>query len=583
VIASSETEDVTAYLQRMRDDEAFALSQLITIKTKTGEPKPFELWPSQVKYLKHKARVNDVIKIRQQGFSVLSIARRIAQARLALMFPELRNRQATIYTKDDADAPTMFRHARFMDENLPAAFVGKKHHDAAKAIDYADTGWLIRIMTAGKTAASADAKGRSGVEAYPHITEAGYIKNLSSLIGGIAMPDYGEMIMESTSSGPRGFFSQHFIGIMQNGKEIEENVWAWDDRRAFFFGFIEHPEYVKPVIGGFQTESEEEERLMNLGATPERIMWRRSKVADFGRDAGSTITPELRFKREYPATIQDAFEESGGAFFSQKTISIVRQWAQHTMPEPVVMGLKMAENGEYMPIKASNANRITVHRLPAKGWRNRYVSFWDCAQGRPDGDFDCGGVFDRVTREVVAYAYGRMGAEIAAPLACMMAGYYGNALLSWDRTGSGAEWWPILQRLQYPNLHYRYKVDKQIADPYSYGHLWTGGIKSEACADLRNQIENRLIMIPECEFYNEQQYFSYQDQDDINPEASTGFHDDFVMMLAGLVYVAERSGSASQEIPIGNQFTNANKVSLRQMMAKAQKPNGFGQRLAESL
>jgi len=122
VILSNEAEDVQAYLQRMRDDEEFALSQLITIKTKTGEPKPFELWPSQRKYLKHKSRINDVIKIRQQGFSVLSVARRMAMARLALFFPELQNRQATIFVKDDADAPIMFNHARFMDARLPTAW-----------------------------------------------------------------------------------------------------------------------------------------------------------------------------------------------------------------------------------------------------------------------------------------------------------------------------------------------------------------------------------------------------------------------------------------------------------------------------
>lgn len=583
--SSNDAAELQSYLQRMRDDEAFALSQLITIKTKTGEPKPFELWPSQRKYLKHKSRINDVIKIRQQGFSVLSVARRMAMARLALFFPELQNRQATIFVKDDADAPIMFNHARFMDARLPEAFQGEKEHDAAKVIHYRDTNWVIRIMTAGKTESAAISKGRSSTDPYPHLTECGYIENLALLLGGLlgSMPDYGELIMESTSSGPRGFFSQHFLGTMQNGKEIDENVWAWEDRRAFFFGFIEHPEYVKPVIGPFDTKDEEEERLMGLGATPERIAWRRSKVADYGKQVGGVISPELQFKRDYPATIQDAFEEAGGAFFNQKTMVMVRDWAKHSFPEPLIVGLKMAEGDGIKPIPPTNANRFHIWRLPAKGWRNRYVSFWDCGQGRPDGDFDSGGVLDLVTGEVVAMAYGRYGAEIAVPLAVLLAAYYGNALLAWDATGIGAEWRPLLQRSSYPNVYARYRLDKQVLDPYSYGHLWTEQIKSDACSSLRNNIERRQMLVPDGEFYNEQQYFSYQDEGDANPEAATGFHDDIVMMLAGLSYVAERAPRPTPETPAPNMFTDKRKLDLKKMMSQARKGQDFATKLAESL
>lgn len=586
--SSNETENVQEYLQRMRDDEEFALSQLITIKTKTGEPKPLELWPSQSKYLKHKSRINDVIKIRQQGFSVLSVARRMAMARLALFFPELQNRQATIFTKDDVDAPVMFNHARFMDANLPEAFKARKEdkdHDSAKVIQYGDTGWLIRIMTAGKTVTSATGKGRGAVDPYPHITECGYIEYLAALLGGLlgSMPDYGELIMESTSSGPRGFFSQHFLGTMQNGKEIDQNVWAWEDRRAFFFGFIEHPEYVKPVTGPFDTQDEEEERLMGLGATAERIMWRRSKIADYGKQVGGTISPELQFKRDYPATIQDAFEEAGGAFFNQKTMVMVRDWAKHSFPEPLVMGLKLADGAGITPIPPTNANRFYVWRLPAQGWRNRYVTFWDCGQGRPDGDFDCGGVLDQVTGEVVAMCYGRLGAETAVPLSVLLAAYYGNALLAWDATGIGAEWRPLLQRSNYPNVYARYRVDKQVLDPYSYGHIWTKQIKGEACSTLRNNIERRQMLVPDSEFYNEQQYFSYQDEGDANPEAATGFHDDVVMMLAGLSYVAERAPRPTPEAPAPNPFTDKRKIDLKKMMQQARKGQDFATKLAENI
>jgi hypothetical protein len=583
--ASSEFEQAEAYLNRLRADEAQALREIITIKDKQGRPVPLNPWPGQLKYLKHKSRVNDIIKIRQQGLTLVNLGVRMAAARLALYFPELRNRQFTIFTKSDEDAATMFNHVRFMDANLPKAFRGTKLKDSAKAIHYEDTGCLIRIMTAGKTEAAATAKGRSATDFGDHITESGYIEYLGSLLAGIlgSLAPGGDITLESTSSGPRGFFSQHFLGIMQNGREVDSNVWAWDDRRAMFFGFLEHPEYHLPVPDKFQDEDEEEERILKLGGQPGQIMWRRAKIADYGKAAGgNTLPPEMQFKRDYPVTWQDAFEEAGGAFFNRKILVSVKTYIGETWPKPLEIGLRKADGDRPIHCLPDHSNRFTIFKLPVPGWSGRYAFFSDVGQGRPDGDFDVGYIGDLVDREVVAKFRGRLGAELNTQLSLLLCAYYFNAYLAMDLSGVGAEGRGYLKQSLYPNIWCRYKVDNYLQDPHAIGMVWDRLNRAEAVGRVRQTIERREWHNPDPDFYEEADYFGYHDPDSIKAEAATGFHDDCIMAYAGLMYVADRCGPPGRETPV-QPYQDVKQISLQRQLAairRAQKDD-VGHRLAK--
>lgn len=580
--SNKEQEEMREYLQSLYDDPVKRIESIVKIRPKSGGAAiPFRLYDSQKRMARNLSRINNVIKIRQQGLTLFSQARVLAEARLALFFPELRNRQATIFAKSDEDAPILFNNMKFMDSNLDKAFAGEKKHDASKTIHYADTGWVLRVMTAGKSEASATAKGRSSTDYHAHITEAGYIDNLFPLQAGIlgSVPPGGDIIKESTSSGPRGFFSQESLGIIQNGKEIEKGVWAWEDRRFFFFGFLEHPEYTLPEVSGFDTQDEEEERLMELGATQGKILWRRQRINDYGREAGR-LSPEVQFKLDYPSTWEDAFEESGGAYFDQKKIQVVVQVAKMHFPPPLEIGLRKAEGGETMPIQPSHGNKFTVWKLPAKGWKGRYVFFGDCGQGMADSDPDAGYIGDLVTKEVVASFHGKFGPELFATLSMLLCAYYGNATLAFDATGIGSEVRPYLIRAGYPNIWQRFKTEGNTFDQNSYGLVWTRTIKSEACSLLRINVQDRHWLIPDevkdgksVGFYDEQRFFAYPDSDSVNPEAKTGFHDDRVSALAGLMYVCERMPLPSQEKPAG-QFEDARGLSLRAHIKRAKRDSG---------
>lgn len=584
--ASSDFGQAEAYLRRLKDDEEFALEELIVIKNKQAQPVPLKWWSAQRKYNKHRSRVNAVMKIRQVGFSVGEIGRHAKNARLATFFPEMQNRQVDIYNKSEDDAKKMFDHMRFIDDHLPEAFREPKHlKSSSKAIHYKDSGWHIRIMTAGKTEKSAMEKGRSSTPQHLHITETGYIDNAGTLVGSAlgSLPDDGTITMESTSSGPRGWFSQYCLGIMQNGRQAEENVWYWEDRRFMFFGLLEHHEYYKPVPAGFKDEDEEEERLLELGAAPGQIMWRRSKLDDYGKVANATgLPPTLQFKRDYPATWQDAFEEAGGAFFNRKILTSVRTIVTETWPKALEIGLQKAHGERPKHCLPTHGNRFTIFKLPVPGWEGRYIHFSDVGQGRPDGDFDNGYIGDLVEREVVAKFRGRLGAALNAEMSLILCAYYYNALLAMDLSGVGAEARGYLLQSHYTNLWCRYKVDNFLQDPHAIGMVWDRLNRAEAVGRMRQSIERREWTNPDPDFYDEADYFGYHDPDSIKAEAATGFHDDTMMTFAGLIYLADRAGPPKLVTPV-QPYQDVNKISLQRQLAalrRAQKDD-IGSRLAK--
>lgn len=570
-----------AYLDGLIANPLHALEDIITIKPKVGGiGVPFTAWPSQQTFIKHRSRINAVVKIRQQGFTVVNLALFMVASRLAYYYPELRNRQRTIYTKSDEDTSGIFNHIRFMDAHLRDAFKGEKAVDSAKALHYADTGCLVRVVTAGQTYETANKKGRSQTDFEQLITEAGYIEHLSTLIGSTAID--GPQTMETTSSGAGGFFSQYFLGILQNGNEIEKNVWAWEDRRAFFFSFVDHPEYVVEAPTDFRTKDVEEERLMKLGAPPERVMWRRRKLADLMlAGKGDVLTPEEKFKREYPATWEDAFEESGKLYYNQARIKPISMFVKEFFPSPLETGLMHAEGGKVILCPVDRSNFFTIWRVPAVGWKNRYIAFADVGQGLATSDYDVCYVGDLVTREVVAMFRGRYGAERAAEMLLLVGAFYG-AIICWDTTGLGAECRPIIKSSGYKNVWSRVETKEgQDTDPLYWGLIWNKQNKPESCGLGRAAIQDGEWQMPNNEWYNESRFFGFPNESANSPEAQTGFFDDCITAFNGLMFIAERSGTPKQDIR-GGRYVDKGKLNLRRIMRENKNGKGLHEKLVET-
>jgi hypothetical protein len=570
------------HLKRCIKDKLYGLREMIKFPDKQRREVKYDPWPSQQKFIEHKGRVNAVIKIRRQGFTIGCMASMLHDCRTKNNF------KAAIFNKDKEDCPRLFETLKYMAGGLPYPWhmedvlksvrKASTKRDSNTELLYPDTKSSVFITTAGQTLSQANKKGRGIPAEEILVTEAGYIENLAALMQGAVntLPDHGSFTMESTSSGPRGVLSQSFLKIRSEGDEVERNLWAMDDQRAFFFGFLEHPEYVRPSTDEVQGPiDEEEERIFSLGANQDQINWRRWKVRQFATDSENLrLTPEQQFKREYPCTIEDALEEAGGSFFDRRIIVAVRDLARATEADPIEFGLRRSPNGEIERTQPSPGNKFEMFLPPAQGYRNRYVFFADCGQGTAESDLDVGYVLDLHISRFVAKFWGRLGAEVGSECALLLASYYSNALLGWDATGIGAEWRPFILKSGYPNVYYRTKdPNVELAKfPELSGLLWTKQNKPYALSELKRQVYNRSLIIRDEKFYSETEYFGYQDPEDISPNATPGFRDDHISAAAGCLYISEGIIPQTIEEPKpANPFETQRQVNVRRVIAQARK------------
>lgn len=580
-MSPEEMEEVRARMLAYKRDEVAALENCITIVNKRKQSHLVKLWNSQKLVIEHTGRINYDIKIRQEGRTTLYLMRALYRARFRNNF------EALILAHEDDSAPVLFNRLKEMDKALPAILQGGKTTDAAKAIRYEDSKSLLRIVTAGSSEAVSAKKARSGTPDWVHVTEAPQIPYLDVLMQGIigSLPPQGVAIFEGTSNGPRGAFYAGCVEIRTKGKEIVPGqVWKLGDQVCKFTGLLGHEEYRLDASSFTGIVDEEEERLVSLGATAETLMWRRAKLAEFINDPKriKTLSPAKQFKREFPATFEEAFEESGSNFFQPAIIRLEREAAKlwNEQHPPVTFGLQRQNGRRPAEVRAVNENSITFWELPEDGWKGRYIVFGDVGAGNANSDPDALVVLDRLPSAYrngpgfIGAGYGLLGANRHAPLMAAVGEYCFRAYLGWDATGIGAELRPLLLQCGYPMdlLFHRRRAyrdpDKQadtswMLDLDGFGLVW-GMNRDAGLSLLRHGLESRTLVDRDVDLFDEAQQFGYNE--DGKAEAAIGYHDDRVMARAGALYLHSILPPPSREIPL-KPFEDANK--LREKMSRA--------------
>lgn len=277
--------------RRLRDDFAYYAPRCLQIITKEGKAAQFVLNTAQQfiharleDQLRRKGRVRAlIIKGRQQGVSTY------IQARYLWKTTHRKGVKAFILTHVFSATQALYSMTKRYYNNLPELVKPKidKNNSAELDFKYLDSGY--RVSTAGSKGI-----GRGSTITYLHGSEVAYWTNGDEHIAGIlqAVPesDNTEIILESTANGPTGLFytmaKKAAAGI--GDFEIIFVPWYWQE------------EYRRPVDEQFVMTSEEAEYAAQYQLTAEQIAWRRSKIENF--------TNGIRdFRREYPATIDEAF------------------------------------------------------------------------------------------------------------------------------------------------------------------------------------------------------------------------------------------------------------------------------------
>lgn len=552
-MAAADKAAVAAFAQRLYTDRAFRIESMITIVDKQGNKVPFKLWPHQRKVLKWMGPgIVVVIKGRQMGLTTLNLADKLCKARL------YENRETLIINKDLEDSKVMFAKVRELDADLAPDFQGDKKTDTGMMLHYADNNCLMRITTAGQTESVTERKARSSTVFDAIITEAAYIKFLAKLLQGMVLAPGGELVLESTSRGPRGAFPKLCIDTWKAGEDLDINVRRKGPVTVVFCSALEQIDKRSPILAGETLPAAEEEeevleesKILAYGKEHgfkhhdilEFLKWRRDTMAGYltDKDRKTHLTPAIQFKRENPVDFLDAFTDSGANYFDMPRLAAIKALLETEKIKGHKFGILRRHGQAPELVPPSPGNTVTIWAgpkfvgLPQDGYLNRYLVFADVGEGKPTSDADCIYVFDRLRYCVVATCYGRMGAEQTAFMMMNLADLYFTAWISWDCTGIGKELRPHFIRAQYPKLMSSKQVDNPLVESGWLGLQWGKNNRYDALSLLKTMWENQEFTCPDLEAFDEAQQFG-KDDDEEFPCAAEGFNDDRIMSLAGMVY-----------------------------------------------
>ena len=299
-----------ATIQRAEDffgDRWARLSSLYTIKNKAGIAIPFRPNDAQRTLYDQLHTLNVILKARQMGFTTFLQILMLD----ACLFNSNTSAGIIAHNREDAEA--------FFDDKIKFAYDNldpeirkaiPATQDSAKSLTFSN-GSKIRVGTSL----------RSGTFQYLHVSEFGKTcaqfpsKAKEIVTGAFNAVEAGQFIaVESTAEGQGGAFHDMVMEAKRHA-EMQRPLTTLDFK-LHFFPWFDDPSYaLSDTDTGHVTLSEDQEKYFDkldafgISLTPNQEAWYVKKLA--------TMRDEM--KREFPATVEEAFEASiEGAYYSEE-------------------------------------------------------------------------------------------------------------------------------------------------------------------------------------------------------------------------------------------------------------------------
>jgi hypothetical protein len=333
--------------QRFKDDFAHYAATCLKLRSKQGRIVPFELNTAQAhihaaleKQLAETGRVRAVIlKGRQQGCSTY------VEARFYWKVTHHKGRSAFILTHLDEASRGIYQIARRFHDHCPDAVKAKTRVSNSKELFFGALDSGYRIGTAKSTGV-----GRGATVQFFHGSEVAFWANADEHMQGAlqAVPDADgtEVILESTSAGAEGLFYK----LAQDAQAADSEY------RLIFIPWFWQDEYRRKPPVDFTASDEERAYADSFGLDDAQIYWRRQKILSLG---GNNV-----FRREYPATAQEAFHaDVAGALWTRAQIETNRA----TSPLPDMARVIIAVDPAVSAKKGSDETGIIVAGLGRDG------------------------------------------------------------------------------------------------------------------------------------------------------------------------------------------------------------------------
>ncbi len=321
----------------LADDLALYARHCLKIRTKPGEVKPLALNSSQLHLhakledqLKRTGRVRMlVLKGRQIGVSTYIGAR---------FYHKCSHRRGTrtfILTHLDDATDNLFTMVRRFHDLCPEEVRPTTGTASAKELAFAALDSGYKVGTAGSKAI-----GRSDTIQLFHGSEMAFWPNAEEHSAGIgqaiAKLEGTEDIRESTANGIGGAFHSMWKASERGDSEFE----------CCFIPWFMHEEYRRPPPNDWQEPEAftEYARIYRLGRDQSYWAWLTNRELSVVA-GGDPDEFNWKFKQEFPANADEAFQTSGANHFIKPEVVLRARKAGITAYGPVVLGVDPARGG----------------------------------------------------------------------------------------------------------------------------------------------------------------------------------------------------------------------------------------------
>ncbi|MGA8490522.1 MAG: terminase [Terriglobales bacterium] len=367
------------------------IEALLKVRSKTRELIRLRPNRAQIEFSRNHTKRSIVLKARQLGITTYVAAR---------FFIQTITQPGTVTVQvahDQESAEEIFKIVHRFWENLP-----KGMQDGALVTSRANIRQIVfsRLDSEYRVATAADANAGRGMTIHNlHCSEVArwpgdVEETLASLRS--AVPENGEIVLESTPNGAAGVFYEEW-------QRAEETGYV---RHFFPWWYGNEYQVAKKKVATEPPTAEEEQLIQQAGLTEAQIEWRRTKRAELRGLAA----------QEFAENPVSCFRASGECVFDLEAIERVLQ----SCGEPV----------------ETRDNQHLLIWLPSQVGK-QYLIGVDPAGGGSDGDYSCAAVIERSTGLQCAELHGHFPPRELAMRLIELANSYNQGLLVVEQNNHG--------------------------------------------------------------------------------------------------------------------------------------------------